>query len=91
MIMIIMINAALRSTDKQVLASVLNSSSARCWSSEVYNPYPGVVEAAPSSRGFNGGFAMSLMEKDLHLALQVCVRFDDSTRFHHVPKPSIPS
>ncbi|CAM9405767.1 unnamed protein product [Ascophyllum nodosum] len=56
--------------DPAVLASVLNSSSARCWSSEVYNPYPGVVEAAPSSRGFNGGFAMSLMEKDLHLALQ---------------------
>ncbi|CBN78392.1 3-hydroxyisobutyrate dehydrogenase [Ectocarpus siliculosus] len=56
--------------DAKVLASVLNSSTARCWSSEAYNPFPGVMENVPSSRGFQGGFAASLMEKDLHLALQ---------------------
>lgn len=57
--------------DTQVLASVLNASTARCWSSVDYNPCPGVMENVPSSRGFQGGFAASLMEKDLHLALQV--------------------
>ncbi|CAM9365308.1 unnamed protein product [Ectocarpus fasciculatus] len=56
--------------DAKVLASVLNSSTARCWSSEAYNPFPGVMENVPSSRDFQGGFAASLMEKDLHLALQ---------------------
>eukprot|EP00903_Cladosiphon_okamuranus_P020624 g18934.t1 len=56
--------------DPKVLASVLNSSTARCWSSEAYNPCPGVMENVPSSRDFRGGFAASLMEKDLHLALQ---------------------
>ncbi|CAM9136595.1 unnamed protein product [Hapterophycus canaliculatus] len=28
------------------------------------------MESVPSSRGFQGGFAAALMEKDLHLALQ---------------------
>lgn len=55
----------------KVLASVLNSSTARCWSSVAYNPCPGVMESVPSSRGFQGGFAAALMEKDLRLALQV--------------------
>ncbi|CAM9944788.1 unnamed protein product, partial [Choristocarpus tenellus] len=54
----------------KVLASVLNSSTARCWSSDSYNPCPGVMEGVPSSKGFEGGFAAVLMEKDLHLALQ---------------------
>ncbi|CAM9622457.1 unnamed protein product [Scytosiphon promiscuus] len=56
--------------DPKVLASVLNSSTARCWSSEAYNPCPGVMEGVPSSRDFQGGFTAALMEKDLRLALQ---------------------
>jgi 3-hydroxyisobutyrate dehydrogenase len=28
------------------------------------------MESVPSSRGYTGGFAAALMEKDLHLALQ---------------------
>jgi len=54
--------------DPKVLAGVINSSSGRCWSSDTYNPYPGVVENAPSSRGYTGGFASALMLKDLGLA-----------------------
>eukprot|EP00904_Undaria_pinnatifida_P008233 jgi/Undpi1/453/HiC_scaffold_1.g00449.m1 len=56
--------------DPTVLANVLNASTARCWASEAYNPCPGVMEGVPSSKGFQGGFAASLMQKDLHLALQ---------------------
>lgn len=50
------------------LTRVFNSSSARCWSSDSYNPVPGVMDEAPSSRNYDGGFASKLMAKDLKLA-----------------------
>ncbi|KAK3432733.1 hypothetical protein EUGRSUZ_D00258, partial [Eucalyptus grandis] len=50
------------------LGQVFNSSSARCWSSDAYNPVPGVMEGVPSSRNYDGGFATKLMAKDLNLA-----------------------
>lgn len=56
--------------DPNTLAAIINTSSGRCWSSEVYNPVPGVVPSAPASRGYNGGFGASLMSKDLGLALE---------------------
>ena len=56
--------------DPKVLASIINTSSGRCWSSEVYNPYPGVVDTAPASRGYTGGFGVDLMLKDLGLATE---------------------
>jgi 3-hydroxyisobutyrate dehydrogenase len=57
--------------DPSVLAGVINTSTGRCWSSDTYNPCPGVIPTAPSSRGYEGGFANALMEKDLFLATQV--------------------
>ncbi len=54
--------------DAKVLAGVINSSSGRCWSSEIYNPIPGVVDNSPASRGYSGGFGTDLMLKDLGLA-----------------------
>lgn len=54
--------------DAKVLAGVINSSSGRCWSSEVNNPFPGVLENGPASRGYSGGFGTDLMLKDLGLA-----------------------
>lgn len=54
--------------DPKLLAGVLNSSSGRCWSSDVYNPVPGVMEGVPSSNQYQGGFGTSLMTKDLGLA-----------------------
>jgi 3-hydroxyisobutyrate dehydrogenase len=54
--------------DPKVLAGILNTSSARCWSSEIYNPCPGVVATAPASRGYTGGFGVQLMLKDMGLA-----------------------
>ncbi|RQM25295.1 hypothetical protein B5M09_011285 [Aphanomyces astaci] len=53
----------------KVLAGILNTSSAQCWSSTLYNPYPGILENVPSSNGYKGGFASVLMRKDLGLAL----------------------
>jgi 3-hydroxyisobutyrate dehydrogenase len=55
--------------DTEVLASIINSSTGRCWSSEMYNPWPGIVDTAPASRGYTGGFGAQLMLKDLGLAI----------------------
>ncbi|EAR82501.1 3-hydroxyisobutyrate dehydrogenase (macronuclear) [Tetrahymena thermophila SB210] len=54
--------------DPKVLSSIMNTASGRCWSSEVYNPCPGVLENVPASKGYEGGFACELMLKDLGLA-----------------------
>ncbi|KAI5652115.1 NAD-binding of NADP-dependent 3-hydroxyisobutyrate dehydrogenase domain-containing protein [Phthorimaea operculella] len=54
--------------DPKVLLDVLNNSSARSWSTEVYCPVPGLVPTAPSSRDYENGFKNELMVKDLELA-----------------------
>jgi 3-hydroxyisobutyrate dehydrogenase len=54
--------------DPSVLAGIINTSSGRCWSSDTYNPYPGVMPNVPAARGYSGGFATDLMLKDLGLA-----------------------
>ncbi|MDY7218739.1 3-hydroxyisobutyrate dehydrogenase [Denitrificimonas sp. JX-1] len=56
--------------DAKVLASIINTSSGRCWSSEINNPYPEVLEHAPANRGYSGGFGTDLMLKDLGLATE---------------------
>ncbi len=56
--------------DPKVLAGIINASSGRCWSSDTYNPYPGVLENVPASRGYTGGFGSDLMLKDLGLATE---------------------
>jgi len=38
--------------DPKLLASILNSSSGRCWSSEAYNPVPGVTENVPAGNNY---------------------------------------
>jgi len=59
--------------DSKLLASIFNTSSARCWSSDTYNPVPGVMEGVPSSRGYSGGFGVDLMAKDVGLAVNASV------------------
>ncbi|MDB6085263.1 MAG: 3-hydroxyisobutyrate dehydrogenase [Gammaproteobacteria bacterium] len=54
--------------DPKVLAGIINTSSGRCWSSDTYNPYPGVMQNVPAARGYTGGFGTDLMLKDLGLA-----------------------
>ncbi|MEQ1517819.1 MAG: 3-hydroxyisobutyrate dehydrogenase [Usitatibacteraceae bacterium] len=62
--------AAKLGMDPKVFAGIANSSSGRCWSSDTYNPYPGVLENAPASRGDTGGFGSDLMLKDLTLVTE---------------------
>ncbi|XP_064530351.1 3-hydroxyisobutyrate dehydrogenase, mitochondrial isoform X2 [Pseudopipra pipra] len=54
--------------DPKLLAKILNMSSGRCWSSDTYNPVPGVMEGVPSANNYQGGFGTTLMAKDLGLA-----------------------
>jgi len=56
--------------DPKVLAGIINTSSGRCWSTDTYNPYPGVIDTAPAARGYSGGFGTDLMLKDLGLATE---------------------
>jgi len=56
--------------DPKVLAGIINTSSGRCWASEISNPVPGVIATAPASRDYAGGFGVDLMLKDMHLALE---------------------
>ena len=55
--------------DPKALANLMNSATGRSWPSEVNNPVPGVIDTAPSSRDYEGGFGVSLMKKDLKLAV----------------------
>jgi L-serine 3-dehydrogenase (NAD+) len=54
--------------DPAVLAEIMRQSSGGNWTLEKYNPWPGVMENAPASKGYSGGFMAELMAKDLGLA-----------------------
>eukprot|EP00871_Galdieria_phlegrea_P006022 jgi/Galph1/907/GphlegSOOS_G5642.1 len=56
--------------DPRILAKVMNTSTARCWSSDTYNPVPGVMENVPASRDYENGFRTELLLKDLGLAIR---------------------
>lgn len=60
--------------DAKVLADIVNSSSGRCWSSDLYNPVPGILPNVPSSKNYEGGFGTTLMAKDLGLAQSAATR-----------------
>lgn len=56
--------------DAKVLGNLINVSTGKCWPSEINNPVEGVVQGSPASRDYSGGFGISLMKKDLGLAIQ---------------------
>ncbi len=55
--------------DPSVLSDIMQQSSGGNWALNVYNPYPGVMDGVPASRGYSGGFLVDLMIKDLTLAM----------------------
>ena len=60
--------------DPKTLAQLINGSSGRCWSSEVNNPVAGISPGAPAELGYEGGFGVDLMRKDLGLAMNEAKR-----------------
>ncbi|MBV8327239.1 3-hydroxyisobutyrate dehydrogenase [Chryseobacterium sp.] len=65
--------------DPKILSEIMQKSSGKNWSLEVYNPYPGVMDNAPASRAYSGGFAVDLMAKDLGLAAEAGLDTKTST------------
>ncbi|MDH2297597.1 3-hydroxyisobutyrate dehydrogenase [Cobetia sp. 29-18-1] len=59
--------------DPAVLSEVMKQSSGGNWALNVYNPWPGVMEAAPASNDYQGGFLVDLMTKDLGLAWEMAL------------------
>jgi len=55
--------------DPKVLTDIWAVSSARAHSVDTYNPRPGVQPNVPSSKKYEGGFAVALIRKDLGLAM----------------------
>ena len=56
--------------DPKTLSDIIAKSSGRNWATELYNPWPGVMEHAPASKDYAGGFGVDLMLKDLGLAAE---------------------
>ncbi len=59
--------------DPKVLSDIIAKSSGRNWATELYNPWPGVMENVPASREYSGGFGTDLMLKDLGLAEEAAI------------------
>lgn len=59
--------------DPKVLSQMMAVSTSRSWATEVCNPWPGVLDNAPASRGYSGGFGNDLMLKDLGLAAEAAM------------------
>jgi 3-hydroxyisobutyrate dehydrogenase len=54
----------------QALFDVASAASGQCWALTTNCPVPGPVPASPANRGYQPGFAGTLMAKDLGLAVQ---------------------
>ena len=65
--------------DPKVLSEIMRRSSGGNWALEKYNPFPGVHENAPASKGYAGGFGTDLMLKDLGLAQENAMAMKAST------------
>ncbi|MDX5407816.1 MAG: 3-hydroxyisobutyrate dehydrogenase [Chromatiaceae bacterium] len=65
--------------DPKVLSDIMLKSSGRNWTLELYNPCPDVMENVPSSNGYQGGFMVDLMAKDLGLAMEAALQSQSST------------
>ncbi|WP_237066982.1 3-hydroxyisobutyrate dehydrogenase [Microbulbifer guangxiensis] len=65
--------------DPKVLSDIMKASSGDNWSLDKYNPFPGVMEGVPASRGYSGGFSVALMLKDLGLAMDTAAGSATST------------
>lgn len=64
--------------DPKVLSEIMLKSSGCNWSLEKYNPMPGVMPSVPAANGYQGGFMVDLMLKDLGLAMEASLNSGSS-------------
>lgn len=65
--------------DPKVLSDIMKVSSGGNWTLEKYNPCPNVMDTVPSSKGYQGGFMVDLMVKDLGLSQEAALASNSST------------
>lgn len=65
--------------DAEVLSNIMLKSSGQNWTLERYNPCPNVLPNVPSSNGYQGGFMVKLMQKDLGLAMDTAKQTHSAT------------
>ena len=65
--------------DPERFFEIISKSSGQCWSVTSYYPWPGPAPAAPSNRGYEGGFATAMMLKDLKLAQDAAAKAGAAT------------
>jgi len=58
---------------------IASKSSGQCWSLSTYCPVPGVGPQTPADRGYEGGFAVAMMLKDLKLAQEAAAKVGAAT------------
>jgi 3-hydroxyisobutyrate dehydrogenase len=56
--------------DPVIMQKILAVSTARNWCIDTYNPRPGILANVPASNNYEGGFGISLIKKDMVLALE---------------------
>ena len=65
--------------DTKKLFDISSTATGQSWAMTSYCPVPGLVEAAPSNRGFQPGFTAAMMMKDLNLAQDAAESSNAST------------
>lgn len=65
--------------DPKALSDIMQQASGGNWVLNGYNPYPGVMDGTPASRGYTGGFGTALMLKDLGLAMDAALKDGKAT------------
>ena len=65
--------------EPKVLSEIMRESSGGNWSLEKYNPCPHVMPDVPSSKNYQTGFMVDLMNKDLNLAMYASSEHSSST------------
>ncbi|GLB36954.1 putative NAD-binding of NADP-dependent 3-hydroxyisobutyrate dehydrogenase [Lyophyllum shimeji] len=62
--------------DPKVLSDCFATSSGGSWVNSTVNPVPGVCPDAVTSKGYEGGFKVQLMKKDILLAMEAAQQVD---------------
>ncbi len=72
----------------EVFHEIANTSSAQSWTTTVNTPVPNINKNSPACRDYENGFAISLVKKDVGLALK---EFENATKDHGDDKLLLPA
>lgn len=67
--------------DPKKLQEILSVSTAGCWANNKNCPHPAALPGSPASKNYEGGFQVSLIRKDMALALELANEVGSSLEF----------